>query len=213
MKKKPTGNYYALARTELLPFFTQPVGTVLELGCGEGKTLRLLQHQKLAKKVIGVDIDAHSIERAKKYLDIAIVADVENDALPFNKGQFDVVMLPDILEHLRQPEVLLEKVFRWLKPQGYVIVSVPNVQHISVIQNLWRGRWDYTDAGIMDRTHLRFFTRATLTEMLEQAGFSVTTVRYNGGYLPGWKGLVNWLSGNRLRVWFISQYLIKAKKK
>lgn len=143
--------------------------------------------------------------------------DIENEKEieKFEKeGQkFDVILMPDILEHLRQPEAILARAHTWLKPHGFIVVSVPNIRHFSVLQMLLRGRWDYEDAGIMDRTHVHFFTKATIIEMIEAAGFEVETVVANGGYLPGWKGLLNALSGNRIRPWFEAQYMVKARRK
>ncbi len=205
--------YYDLVRSELFPFFSEPVDTAIEFGSGSGATLVALREKKLAKKVIGVEIHKPSFERAKKVLDTAYLLDIESDKLPFKKESFDAILFPDILEHLRDPWSILAQANTWLRPNGFVVVSVPNIRHFSVLVALLRGRWEYTEAGIMDRTHMRFFTKETMREALEEAGFVVEEIRANGGYLPSWKGWLNFLSGNRIRPWFESQYLFKARKR
>lgn len=205
-------NYYDLVREELFSFFSEPVETVIEFGCGSGATLVALREKGLVQKVTGVELHKPSFQRAKKVLDKAYFLDIDNEKLPFKKEEFDTILFPDILEHLRDPWAILARAHAWLKPNGFVVVSVPNVRHYTVLWSLLRGRWDYTEAGIMDRTHLRFFTKDTMREALEQAGFTVEEIRANGGYLPGWKQWLNVLSGNRLRPWFEAQYLFKARK-
>ncbi len=208
-------SYYTQIRTELFQFFEKPVDSVLELGCGTGATLVALQEKKLAKTVVGIEYFEPAFQRAKKVLDKAYTVDLENgneiEKFEKNSHKFDVILMPDILEHLRHPEAILARAYRWLKPNGFIVVSVPNIRHYSVLKMLLRGRWDYEDAGIMDRTHVHFFTKANIIEMIEAAGFEVETVVANGGYLPGWKGVLNALSGNRIRPWFEAQYILKAK--
>lgn len=89
---------------------------------------------------------------------------------------FDVVVCADVLEHLPRPERLLEKVRAWLAPGGTLLVSLPNVANLSVRAALAAGRFRYADRGILDRTHLRFFTRATGRKLLEDAGFRILAV-------------------------------------
>jgi len=205
--------YYNLVRTELFSFFSEPIETVLEFGCGSGATLVALREKGLAKKAVGVEIHPPSFERAKKVLDKAYLIDLDNDKLTLKKASFDAILFPDVLEHLRDPWAILARSHELLKPDGFVIVSVPNIRHYTVLFALLRGRWDYTNEGIMDKTHLRFFTKETMSEALSDAGFEVVEIKANGGFLPGWKGVLNALSGNRIRPWFESQYILKARKK
>jgi SAM-dependent methyltransferase len=91
----------------------------------------------------------------------------------FAGREFDRVLLMDVLEHLRQPERLLAECRQRLRRNGFLLVSVPNVANITVRAMLLSGRWEYAERGIMDRTHLRFYTRASARRMLEQAGFRI----------------------------------------
>src|SRR5262249_49882611 len=91
-------------------------------------------------------------------------------------GPFDVVVCADVLEHLPEPERLLAKIAAWLAPRGTLLVSLPNVAHVSVRAALLAGRFPYADRGILDRTHLRFYTRASGQRLLEDAGFRISEV-------------------------------------
>jgi predicted TPR repeat methyltransferase len=91
-------------------------------------------------------------------------------------GPFDTVVCADVLEHLPEPERLLERIAGWLSPGGILLVSLPNVANVTVRAALLAGRFPYGDRGILDRTHLRFFTRSTGRELLERGGFRVTAV-------------------------------------
>jgi SAM-dependent methyltransferase len=100
-------------------------------------------------------------------------------------GTFDVVLYADVLEHLVNPLGELEKVAQFLAPDGVIIISVPNVAHWSVRFNLLRGRFNYAPTGIMDATHLRWFTSRTLLQLLKRAGFTPVQIKHSsGGFLP-----------------------------
>ena len=94
------------------------------------------------------------------------------------KRTFDLIMLQDVLEHLRAPDQMLEDCKPLLKPHGRIAVSVPNVANITVRLGLLFGRFDYRPRGILDRTHLRFFTRKTARQMLEAAGYDVVEMKF-----------------------------------
>ena len=96
-------------------------------------------------------------------------------------GTFDCVMFLDVLEHVANPHEVLVDAGRLLKPGGVVIVSVPNVAHWSIRLGLLFGNFDYTEAGIMDATHLRWFTRKTATNMLHSAGFELRSYDVSAG--------------------------------
>jgi len=93
--------------------------------------------------------------------------------LAFEPESFDVFVLSNILEHLRDPVATLRRLVPLLRPTGRILVDLPNVAHWDVRLRLLRGRWDYEDAGILDRTHLRFYTRKTAREMLRETGFEI----------------------------------------
>jgi GT2 family glycosyltransferase len=106
-------------------------------------------------------------------LDQVITGDVERLNPPFPPGSFDAIICADILEHLREPGRLLRQARAWLAPGGSVVASIPNVRHHSVLCSLLQGNWTYEPAGLLDRTHLRFFTRREVEKLLTRAGFAV----------------------------------------
>jgi SAM-dependent methyltransferase len=138
-----------------------------------------------------------------------VVADLEA-APPLLDGPFDAIVYGDVLEHLSDPRAALVALDRTLAPGGIVIVSVPNVAHLWVRLSLLAGRFDYADRGILDRTHLRFFTRRTLVAFLHSAGLTVAELRVTPVPLPlvvpprwhgaGLRGLHD-LSARVARLW------------
>ena len=92
-------------------------------------------------------------------------------------GQFDAIVCGDILEHLRDPDRLLRQAKDWLKPDGTLVASIPNVRHHSVVRSVLEGNWTYESAGLLDRTHLRFFTRREIEKLFFRAGFAIDEMR------------------------------------
>ncbi len=157
----------ALLRTvrEHLP----PGGSVLDVGCASGGLLAGLAQQ--AGRREGIEADPVAATAAAAHADVVHRARVE-DAVVDDEA-FDVVVLGDVLEHLADPAPALARAHRWLRPDGRLVVSLPNVAHWSVRLGLLAGRWEYEDSGILDDTHLRFFTWSSGAELVEQAGFTV----------------------------------------
>jgi 2-polyprenyl-3-methyl-5-hydroxy-6-metoxy-1,4-benzoquinol methylase len=146
---------------------------VLELGCATGYTTRLLT-QYLNCKVTGVEYVAQAAERARPYCQQLVIGDVEkSEVLDQLSGLYDVILAGDILEHLHHPERVLQQLRARLQPGGCWIISVPNIAHWSVRKELLMGRFNFTERGIMDATHLRWFTRRTLVDLLQKTGYRV----------------------------------------
>ena len=166
-------SYYANARLEIEPLLPANIGSVLEIGCSEGNTLQWLRDSKSIKTCSGIEIIPDVAARAiEKGLDV-VVADIERDGIPF-KDQYDLILCLDVLEHLLDPWGALKNITGSIKPGGYFIASIPNIGHISILSDLvWHDRFDYADSGILDRTHLRFFTGATAHQLLTDAGLEV----------------------------------------
>lgn len=148
--------------------------SILEIGCDCGSTLLKLKSIYKDCDLYGINNDENSIEIAK-HIDGAIVrnVNVESDEVVFEEEQFDLIIALDVLEHLKDPWKLLEKLKKSLKKDGQIIVSIPNIMHISIINSLIQGVWDYQDSGIFDKTHLRFFTLKTIKESFESIGFDL----------------------------------------
>jgi 2-polyprenyl-3-methyl-5-hydroxy-6-metoxy-1,4-benzoquinol methylase len=156
------------------------VGTganVLDLGCGDGDVAAELAAR--GNQIVGVDRAAEP--RRRKVMKAYFQTSLENglgplDARLATHGPFDIIVLADVLEHLSDPVSLLRECSRYLKPGGCVIVSVPNVANLWIRLNLLVGRFQYTERGILDRTHLRFFTLRSARALARDAGYRVRTL-------------------------------------
>lgn len=165
--------YYHATRPDLAALIPASARRILDIGCGAGGLGRLLKERQPCW-VTGVELVPAVAEQARGVLDEVLVGDAETIVQGRPPQPFDCVVCGDVLEHLRDPGRLLQRLREdWLAPGGLVVASVPNVRHWSVIQQLLEGRWDYADAGLLDRTHLRFFTRTTLYFLFAEAGFQI----------------------------------------
>jgi 2-polyprenyl-3-methyl-5-hydroxy-6-metoxy-1,4-benzoquinol methylase len=142
---------------------------VLEVGCWSGHVTQHLASR--ANDVVGVEIDPDAAQLARTHAVRVHVADLDTTPLSeLEHDQFDVIMLCDVLEHLKRPQAVLADALGLLADGGRVVISVPNVAHIDVRVMLMRGDWEYQADGVLDDTHLRWFTKASLREMLADAG-------------------------------------------
>lgn len=143
---------------------------VLEVGCATGQMSRRLVENGC--EVIGIEINEESAKIAKEYCKDLLVCDIEAiENLPYHN--FDIILLLDVLEHLRSPLATLKKMRVCLKEGGNIIVSLPNVANWRVRWDLLFGRFEYSDYGILDKTHLRFFNEKSAKELLRHAGFDI----------------------------------------
>lgn len=148
---------------------------VLEVGCSVGHVTEHLVAN--GNDVVGIEIDPHAAEEARRFAGSVHVADLDHTPLDeLVDGPFDVVVFGDVLEHLREPAAALQAARRLLTDDGHVVVSVPNVAHADVRLMLLAGRWEYQEHGLLDDTHLRFFTREGLRDLLGRAGLVATEI-------------------------------------
>jgi len=169
---------------ELLSAMT-PEQSLLDIGPGTGVMGRLLKQQGISK-CDAVEIDPEAREFVRPHY-----REVTEDISELDAGQYDYVLMLDVLEHMADPERFLRDLDPIIKPGGEILISVPNIAHWSVRFSLLFGQFRYQERGILDRTHLRFFTRSSLKKMvLEQAGFRVirqgATIEPLELILPGW---------------------------
>ena len=171
-----------------------PGSTVLDVGCATGYLAELLRPQNCV--VTGIDNNAEAAKTARKHCAEVIVADLETQSLPalFKRKKFDVVVFADVLEHLKSPGDVLQAAHRIVKPGGHVVASIPNIAHGAIRLALLAGNFDYTELGILDDTHLRFFTAKTLEEMFLATGYHIEQVDRTTVPLFGTSDLVPQLS-------------------
>lgn len=127
-------------------------------------------------RVSGIEAFPEAAEQAKEKLDHVVLGDIETMEMPYEEEQFDCVIFGDVLEHLFDPWAVIEKVKPYIKHNGVILASIPNVAHISVLAPLLAGNWSYTEYGLLDKTHIRFFTFNEMLRMFLKAGYSISKV-------------------------------------
>ncbi len=150
----------------------KPNTTILEVGCSTGYFTKILKEIKKCK-VDCIEIDKEAAKLAKKFCDKIIISDIETLDFSnyFEEKYYDTILLADVLEHLKYPEILLEKLKNYLKEEGFLLISIPNITHASIALNIINGKWEYKPIGLLDETHLRFFDKQSFLNLLEEKGF------------------------------------------
>lgn len=205
--------YFTRVRLDILPILPSYSELVLEIGCGNGATLRYLKEQGLCKQVHGMELTEAMGQEAKPHVDQLWVGDAEVLILSMEASQYNVILCLDVLEHLVDPWSFVAQLSRVLKPGGCVIASIPNLRTFTVIWNLLvRGRFDYASHGIMDQTHLRFFTKKTAIELLNTGELAVDRWEYSP-FFPWSKSMIlNLCTFGLFRHLLTEQYLVRAVK-
>ncbi len=205
--------YFEGVRHDALSLLPERASRVLEIGCGTGNTLAWLKANKGCTWVGGVEIVHEAARKARGKLDALYEGDVEALELPIEAGSLDAILCLDVLEHMVDPWRVVRRMHALLKPGGVIIASIPNVRNFRVVLPLLlRGRWEYTDDGLLDRTHLRFFVRDTAVRLLQCSGLTVDAVRPKGPL--GRKGrILNALTLSRIKPLLEVRYLIRARRR
>lgn len=173
---EPTG-YFCNERAEVAALVPPTTTRILDVGCGAGVLgAKLRARQPCA--VTGIERDPVAAGAARNVLDRVVDLDLDLAMpLPFATGAFDCVVCADVLEHLRDPARLLAEFGRVVEPGGILVASIPNVRNSNVLLPLLvLGRWQYEDAGVLDHTHLRFFTRVEAELLLAQTGWRIVRI-------------------------------------
>jgi 2-polyprenyl-3-methyl-5-hydroxy-6-metoxy-1,4-benzoquinol methylase len=165
--------YYNREKTRIISYFPEGRHVILDLGCATGRLGINLKKENSATEVVGVEIFGPAAEEAAKHYNKVYSVDIESAELPY-QNYFDFVVCGDILEHLKDPWEMARKIHGWLKNGGKLIVSIPNIRYWRIIRDLvFLGKWEYVDSGILDQTHLRFFTKREFVFLLEKANFKI----------------------------------------
>jgi len=192
---------------------------VLDIGCGSGALGAKLKTINKKAIVYGIDISQGAAQCASDALDRFDLLDLDNQELPDYGHRFDLIILADILEHLKRPDLLMLQLHRHLAHNGSVLVSIPNVAHYSIREMLFYGRFEYSDIGILDRTHLRFFTHKIFLELVEKCGFKIVEERHSNvvpnilGYAPRPKSFLHNFITENFPTLVAYQFIFKLKAK
>lgn len=169
--------YFESPRDDLISLVEGANLTVLDIGCGVGATGKRLLELGKAKWVSGVELIPEKAETARSVLSEVLTGDLASLEFPWAPNAFDCIIAGDVLEHLVNPWRLLSRLQSFVSPGGVLIVSMPNVRHWWVIRDLvLRGEWHYREAGVLDETHLRFFTRRSTVRLLTETGYRIRSV-------------------------------------
>jgi len=180
--------YYDRVRGELLDMIEVAPEVVLDVGCGGGATDAELKRRFPGATVIGIEPVAAAARRAEQRIDRVIRANAET--LDFAgadvvAGTLDLIIVADVLEHMYDPWHMLEKLHPLLAPGGRILASIPNVRNLWLLEKIVRGRFDYRDEGLLDITHIRWFTFAEMRAMFADTGYTLERTRLNiDGNLP-----------------------------
>ena len=184
----------------------EPGSRVLEMGCACGYMTRYMK-EKLGCRVTVVEIDREAFEKAMQWAEWGIRDDIEclrwsHEFWPKSEDEdddyepelFDCVLFADVLEHLKNPDVVLWTARKMLKPDGRVVVSIPNICHNDIILKMLEDRWEYTRYGLLDDGHLRFWGGANVSEFFKRCGFEIErtdTVLVGTGCTEQFNGVLN----------------------
>lgn len=208
--------YYATPRHDVLAHVPRPTLRALEIGCGTGATMAELRRRG-TRFAVGVEIDQAAADQARPEFDHLFVSAVE--AAPFETviapASLDAVFCLDVLEHLVDPWAVVKRVSPLLAPGGRLYISLPNVRNWKFVARLfWLGDFDYRDSGILDRTHLRFFTRKTASELATCGGLSLVAAVDARVYRPyEIRALLNAASFGLTVEWIAKQWIVIAEKR
>jgi 2-polyprenyl-3-methyl-5-hydroxy-6-metoxy-1,4-benzoquinol methylase len=181
----PEAGYFGNARAEMLAYVPASARRVLELGCGAGVFGASVKAR--GAEVWGVELNPAAARAAEARLDRVLCADVETALAELPRASFDCVVYNDVLEHLVDPRAALTATKALLAPGGVVVCSIPNVRHFRNLINLIvHKQWRYEEHGVLDRTHLRFFTERSIVEMFDELGYDVRRLECVNGY-TSWK--------------------------
>jgi 2-polyprenyl-3-methyl-5-hydroxy-6-metoxy-1,4-benzoquinol methylase len=209
-------SYYAQERANVIADLAPPLGRVLDVGCGQGSAYEHLRAAG-ATEIVGVEILPEAAARAAEHYDHVEVGDAQ-EALQRVEGPFDAILCYDVLEHLVDPETVLSRLRGLATPGARLHISVPNARHYSLVRDLvFRGTFGYTEWGHRDATHLRWFTRRDMRDLLRESGWEIDSTtssvehRLRELRLPSPRRFVNGVGGEFFgRSWYVLARLAGA---
>jgi SAM-dependent methyltransferase len=156
----------------MISFIPSAARSVLDVGCSRGRFGALLRNADPGRNLVGIEPDPEAVKEAAHNYDEVICGLFPED-MPAG-STFDCIVFNDVIEHVVDPWTLLRKAERHLTPGGRIVASIPNIRYYIVVRDLLlRGRWEYADWGILDRTHLRFFTRESINRLFPECGYII----------------------------------------
>lgn len=211
---KTNESYYQLDRREILRHVPTSAKKVLEIGCGYGAFGGILKSERDVE-VWGIEICEAAAEAASRKMDRIIVANIEQENLSLPLNYFDCLIFNDILEHLINPWRVLHSLRANLVDAGHVVASIPNIRYYHTMKALLlRKEWRYTNAGILDKTHLRFFTEKSVRDMFQSCDYDMVHIEGINSlrYTPRLK-VLNWITGCKFEDMRYLQFVYVGQKR
>jgi 2-polyprenyl-3-methyl-5-hydroxy-6-metoxy-1,4-benzoquinol methylase len=215
---KKSTDYFSFIRLDLINLIDKNSKNlkVLEIGAAYGETLYYLKQNEIASEVVGVDL-FEDVKNKQNYknLDKFIFGNIEEIELNEYENYFDLILLPDVLEHLIEPKKVLDKLKKYLTQEGKIILSMPNIRHYSAMNKIFlKGDFKYEESGLFDYTHMRFYCKKNIQELLEASGY---TILKEESSIKNYKGksitkIINSLTFGLLEEFFSVQYFYVIKK-
>lgn len=215
---KKSTDYFSFIRLDLINLIDKNSKNlkILEIGAAYGETLYYLKQNEIASEVVGVDL-FEDVKNKQNYknLDKFIFGNIEEIELNEYENYFDLILLPDVLEHLIEPKKVLDKLKKNLTQEGKIILSMPNIRHYSALIKIFiKGDFKYEESGLFDYTHMRFYCRKNIEELLEASGYTIlkeesSIINYKGKSITK---IINSLTFGLLEEFFSVQYFYVIKK-
>jgi 2-polyprenyl-3-methyl-5-hydroxy-6-metoxy-1,4-benzoquinol methylase len=197
--------YFSHVREDIIALIPEGNNRVLEVACGKGNTLVKLGKVGKAQEIVGIDINYF-----ENKLNNFIVGDIESMVIPYPDNYFDVIICADVLEHLKDPWSALRSLVNYLRPSGLFVASIPNVRDIKTLYNLVvKGDFQYVEEGTLDKSHLRFFCRKNIINLIEAGGLSLNRIE---PLLTARRNLANTVTMGLLRDFLAVQYIVAATR-
>jgi SAM-dependent methyltransferase len=208
----PASAYFEGSRPEVANLVPESCRSILDVGCGFGGLGRQLRSRGF-NELYGIEINPDATSKLEGIYTQHWIGDLEKLALPLPNESLDCIIFADVLEHLVDPWGALCRYLGMLRTGGTAIVSVPNVRNVALLYRLLvKGRWEYEDSGLLDRTHLRFFTRDSVGTLVEGSGLSIDNWHVNRDHYTGGRKLLS----SSLKLFVddidICQYIVVAHK-
>ncbi len=187
MGEEEVNSYYSCNREEMAKYIPKNAKRILDVGCGAGNFGALLK-SRMSVEVWGIEKIVGPARGAKTKLDRVIVGDIENDSIELPLDYYDCVAFNDALEHFVDPWSVLKRIKTNIVNKGTVVASIPNVRYWDNIKSLLLYKqWDYEEHGILDRTHVRFFTVKSIQKMFVECGYEPILIEGINGSQFSWK--------------------------
>lgn len=203
--------YFHQVRSEMLPFIPVRSRFVLEVGCGSAEFAALVKARSPDVTIWGIEPSPIAAAEAARRIDNVVTGDFESATHQLGDKRFDCIVFNDVLEHLVDPEETLRRCRSHLADGGVIVASIPNILYFyEMTKILLSEDWEYQDHGILDKTHLRFFTRKSIVRMFEAAGYKIDEIAGINAFAGKKYKIANFLTLGRLRDWKYVQFGIRA---